>query len=83
MHKRKSYESSCLDFNVFVFTRQVVSGKVFDSTFVLASALHHMVLDGYDVTGEDVRFNFNEGRVLPWRNGEDLMKYIKKVGLFH
>ena len=42
-----------------------------------------MVLDRYDVTVEDVGFNFNEGRVLPWRNGEDLMKYIKKVGLFH
>lgn len=42
-----------------------------------------MVLDGYDVTGEDVGFNFHKGRVLPWRNGEDLMKYIKKVGLFH
>lgn len=50
---------------------------------MLASALHHMVLDGYDVTGEDVGFNFHKGRVLPWRNGEDLMKYIKKVGLFH
>lgn len=61
----------------FVF--QVVTGKFYDAVLALASALHLMILDGYDVRGRQLGFDFDKGPVIPWRNGEELMKYIKKA----
>lgn len=57
----------------------VVTGKCYDAVLALASALHHMTLDGYDVSGDKLKFEFGKGSVKPWRNGANLMKYIKKV----
>lgn len=58
----------------------MVSGKFYDAVLALASALHLMLLDGYDVRGEKLGFHFNKGPVTPWKDGEQLMKYIKKAG---
>lgn len=38
-----------------------------------------MTLDGYDVSGDKLKFEFGKGSVKPWRNGANLMKYIKKA----
>lgn len=38
-----------------------------------------MILDGYDMGGVKFGFDFDEGLVEFWKNGENLMKYIKKV----
>ena len=38
-----------------------------------------MILDGYDVGGEKLKFDFSIGTVKPWKNGAELMKYIKKA----
>lgn len=38
-----------------------------------------MILDGYDVGGMKLGFDFDEGPVEPWKNGADLMNYIKKA----
>lgn len=58
---------------------QVVTGKTYDAVLALATALHFMILDGYDVRGVKLGFDFDKGPVKPWRNGADLMKYIKKA----
>lgn len=58
---------------------QVVTGKTYDAVLALAAALHLMILDGYDVGGVKLGFDFDKGLVKPWRNGADLMKYIKKA----
>lgn len=58
---------------------QVVTGKTYDAVLALATALHLMILDGYDVRGVKLGFDFDKGPVKPWRNGADLMKYIKKA----
>ena len=60
-------------------SNQVVTGKFYDAVLALATALHFMILDGYDVRGQELGFNFDKGPVTPWRNGEELMKYIKKA----
>jgi len=38
-----------------------------------------MILDGYDVAGVKLGFDFDEGSVVPWKNGADLMNYIRKA----
>lgn len=38
-----------------------------------------MILDGYDMGGVKLGFDFDEGPVEPWKNGANLMKYIKKA----
>lgn len=58
----------------------MVSGKFYDAVLALASALHLMLLDGYDVRGEKLGFHFKKGPATPWKDGEQLMKYIKKAG---
>lgn len=58
---------------------QVVAGKTYDAVLALATALHLMILDGYDVGGVKLGFDFDEGPVEPWKNGADLMNYIKKA----
>ena len=58
---------------------QVVTGKTYDAVLALAAALHLMILDGYDVAGVKLGFDFDKGSFKPWRNGADLMKYIKKA----
>ena len=63
----------------FNFVLQVVTGKSYDAVLALASALHLMSLDGYDVGGVKLGFDFDEGPVKPWRNGAVLMNYIKKA----
>ena len=38
-----------------------------------------MILDGYDIGGVKLGFDFDEGPVQSWINGADLMKYIKNA----
>ena len=40
-----------------------------------------MILDGYDITGQSLGFDFDSGPIEPWRYGKELMKYIRKVKL--
>lgn len=56
-----------------------MTGKTYDSVLALATALHLMILSGYDVGGVQLGFDFDKGPVKPWRNGAQLMKFIKKA----
>lgn len=59
----------------------MVTGKYYDAVLALASALHLMILDGYDVREQKLGFDFDKGPVTVWNNGDELMKYIKKARL--
>lgn len=61
------------------FFFKVVIGKCYDVVFVLVFVFYYMILDGYDVSGDKLKFEFGKGLVKFWRNGVNLMKYIKKV----
>lgn len=69
-----------LQLTVFFFTK-VVAGKFYDAVLALARSLHLMILDGYDISGQSLGFDFDSGPIKPWRYGEELMKYIRKVKL--
>lgn len=66
---------------MFFFSTKVVAGKFYDAVLALARSLHLMILDGYDITGQSLGFDFDSGPIKPWRYGKELMKYIRKVKL--
>lgn len=59
----------------------MVAGKFYDAVLALARSLHLMMLDGYDISGQSLGFDFDSGPIKPWRYGKELMKYIRKVKL--
>lgn len=59
----------------------MVAGKFYDAVLAIAMSLHLMILDGYDIKGQSLGFDFDSGPIKPWRYGKELMKYIRKVKL--
>lgn len=75
MWKSKGYDTSLLDNDATV-------GHTFDSVLVLAQAIHHMLIDGYNITNtEGLQFSAHSGSGLNAFSpiGETLLKYISNV----